>query len=150
MKEVIQSIVAKLGSLIDLKYVDEDWGQLDYYSQNFPVKFPCVLVDISSANFQNLGLDKTASPMQRQTSETTVSLTIANVKLSNTSHNAPQGQKDDGDSIWVLLETIHKVLQGWNPTDKSGKLIRVGMQRIKRDDGVQEYTIIYTAGMQNV
>lgn len=150
MKETIKSIIAKLGAMPELNSADEDWGQLDYYSNNFPVKFPCALVDVSNANFSNIGMDKNASPQNRQLAETTISLTIANVKLTNTAFRAPEAQKDTAFSIWDLLEAIHVQLHGWHPTDTSGKLIRMGHQRIKRDDGVQEYTLIYSLGINNV
>lgn len=29
-----------ISQVTDLKYVDEDWGQLDDYSPHFPVKWP--------------------------------------------------------------------------------------------------------------
>lgn len=150
MDQVIQSIQDKIKTLPTIKYVDEDWGQLDYYAPHFPVKWPCVLIDISNAQFSNLGMDKTASPMNRQTANTNVSLTIANLKLTNTSGNAPQLQKDQGFNIWKLQQDIHALLHGWNPTAGTGKLIRTSMQRTKRDDGVQEYTITYSLGITNI
>lgn len=150
MNQVIQSIQNRIKTLPNIQYVDEDWGQLDYYAPNFPVKWPCVLIDIGSAQFANLGMDKTASPTNRQTASATISLTIANLKLTNTSGNAPQLQKYQGFNIWKLQEDIHALLHGWNPTENTGKLIRTGMQRTKRDDGVQEYTVTYSLGLNNV
>ena len=40
-----------------INYIDEDWGQLDYYAANFPVKFPCVLIDINHGQYSNLAKD---------------------------------------------------------------------------------------------
>ncbi len=150
MDAVIKSIQAKIDTLNSVKYVDEDWGQLDYYSPNFPVQWPCVLIDISNGRFDNIGQDKTAAPINRQTAITNVSLTIANLKLTNTSGRAPQLQKDAGFSIWQLQQEIHALLHGWRPTENTGSLIRSSMQRVKRDDGVQEYVVVYSLGMTNV
>jgi len=147
--QVIQAIQTRLEPLT-IAYCDEDWGQLDYYSPNFPVKWPCTLIDVINGQYENIGRDKTATPINRQTADTMVSLTIANLKLTNTSSRAPQLQKDAGFSIWRLKEDIHKLLQGWKPTENTGALIRRSFQRVKRDDGVQELVVVYSLGMTNV
>lgn len=145
--EIILSIQDKLATT-SAKYIDEDWGQLDYYSPA-PVKFPCVLIDIVSANYQNLGMDKAATPANRQTAEATVSLTIANQKLTNSSHKAPMTQKNAAFEVKRLKQEIHAALHGWNPTAECSKLIRTSFQRIKRDDGIQEYAVNYSFAMTN-
>lgn len=150
MKEVIENIQAKLGDVPALKYIDEDWGQLDYYSPHFPVQWPCALIDLPSDNFSDIGRDKTAVPQNRQISDGLVSITIANMKLTNSSGKAPQLQKDNAWSIWELIEDVHKVLQGYRPGEKSGALIRTARRRVKRDDGVQEYTLLYSYSMKDI
>ena len=150
METIIPSIQEKLKEIPELKYVDEDWGQLDYYSPNFPVQWPCILIDISAANFDNIGQDKTATPMQRQIADSRISLTIANLKLTKTSGNAPATQKTQARSIWLLIKKVHEILHGVNATETSGKLIRTGLQRVKRDDGIQEYTVVYSLTKTNV
>lgn len=150
MKNIIPSIQALLVTIPELKYVDEDWGQLDYYSPNFPVQWPCVLIDIAAANFDNLGQDKTATPVHRQTAASSISLTVANLKLTNTSGKAPLLQKTQARSIWEIIDLIHAKIQGVNANETSGKLVRTALQRIKRDDGVQEYTVIYSLALHNV
>ena len=150
MEDTLNSIIAKIQASNKVKYVDEDWGQLDYFSPNFPVQWPCVLIDISNANYADIGKDRSASPVNRQTADTMISITIANLKLTNSSGRAPVLQRDQAFSIWKLTQDIHELLHGWNPTAITGKLIRTGMQRVKRDDGVQEYTVMYSLGMTNV
>jgi len=147
MKTIIDNIQAKLQTLPGLKYVDEDWGQLDYYSPNFPVQWPCALIDVTNAAYSDTGKDRTKDPQQRQIAECYLTLSIANLKLTNTSGRAPKPQKDNARSIWELIEDVHKAVHGWNPEAMAGKLIRRGMQRVKRDDGVQEYTLSYSFGL---
>ena len=150
MKALIKNIQSRLETVSDLKYIDEDWGQLDYYSPNFPVQWPCVLIDITNMEYSNIGRDKKVTPIQRQQSDVVFSFTVANLKLSNTSAKAPLTQKDNAWSIWDLIEEIHKKIQGFNPEVYAGKLIRTGCVRVKRDDGVQEYTITYSCGLNDV
>ena len=150
MKQLIENIQQRLTPIKELRYIDEDWGQLDYYSPNFPVQWPCVLIDISSANFSNIGMDKRAKPIQRQMGDVIFTFTIANLKLTNTSSKAPQLQKDNAWSIWDLVEQAHAELQGFSPGTNAGKLIRTSWNRIKRDDGVQEYNVMYSCSLNNV
>lgn len=145
MVEVIKAIQDKLSANGNFEYVDENWGQLDYYSPNFPVKWPCVLIDIASANFSNIGKDHSKVPTNRQMGVIVVELRIANLRLTNTSSKAPTMQKLYARSIWELVEQVHMELHGWNPTETTSKLIRQSVNRVRRDDGVQEYAVRYTA-----
>lgn len=150
MKAIIQATQDKLAEVPEIRYIDEDWGQLDSYSPNFPVKWPCVLIDVDRANYSNVGMDKSQVPMNRQMSEYSVTLTIANQRLSNTNQRAPQTQKDKAWSIWDLIESIHGKMQGFRPINMSGKFIRTAHQRVIRDDGVQEYKVTYTSSITDV
>lgn len=150
MKKVFLAIQEKLKEIPELKHIDEDWGQLDAYSPNPPTRFPLALIDIGSLQYQNLGTDKRATPINRQTATGTIVITVANAKLTNTSAAAPQGQKDDAWKIQEIIESIHAKIHGQKVTDNVGAMIRVGCQRIRRDDGIQEYEITYSIGMTNV
>ena len=149
MKHIIEAIQTKLAQHPDIKYVDENWGQLDYYSPNFPVQWPCVLIDIANANFDNIGKDNNQVPVNRQMAQITVELRVANLKLTNTSANAPHLQKTYARSIWQILEEVHAQLHGWNPSESTSKLIRTAVNRAKRDDGVQEYAVRYSCEENN-
>ena len=54
MKALLEKIQEKLSEVEGLKYIDENWGQLDYYSPNMPVQYPCVLIDIGQVQYSNL------------------------------------------------------------------------------------------------
>ena len=85
MKALLEKIQEKLSEVEGLKYIDENWGQLDYYSPNMPVQYPCVLIDIGQVQYSNLGKDLTKRPVQRQIGSVQLRLTIANMRLTNTS-----------------------------------------------------------------
>lgn len=150
MEEVEESIITKLAAVASVKHADEEWGQLDYYGQRPPVKFPCALVDASRINYSNIGTDKTATPINRQLGEAVITITFANLKLTNSSSKAPQAQKDHASSIKKVIEDCHKVLHGFKPLPNCGALIRTGLQRVKRDDGIQEYEVTYSVGANNI
>ena len=150
MKEIIDNIQKRLATVQGLSYVDENWGQLDYYSANMPVKWPCCLIDVIGAEFSNLGANTNAVPINRQIGHVTAKITVANMKLTNTSFRAPQDQKNYARSIFDLIEDVHCKLQGFNPSNNSGRMIRKSLQRTHRDDGVQEYEVYYNFEIRNV
>lgn len=150
MIETIKAVQERLAEVTELKYIDEDWGQLDYYSPNFPVQWPCALIDITAAQYTDLGVDRRATVRNRQRGEAVVSITVANMKLSNTSSRAPQSQKENARSIWTTIEAIHAIVHGWSPGGSTGNLTRQGVRRIKRDDGVQEYELLYRVAVHDV
>ncbi|MBP4139968.1 hypothetical protein J3495_17995 [Flavobacterium sp. P7388] len=149
-KAVLQSIQTILSTIPALRYVDEDWGQLDDYSPNPPTQFPLVLIDIGNLQFSDIGKDRTATPQNRQMATGTIVLSIANLKLTNTSARAPQPQKDKAWSIWDIVESVHGKLHGVAVGGSAGAMMRTNMRKVKRDDGIQEYEVTYTIGMTNV
>lgn len=148
MKNVFFAIQNKLLPL--LPYVDEDWGQLTDYGANMPLKFPCCLIDLNEMNFENLGTDRTANPVNRQTGTGTIRLTVATQKLTNSSGLASINQKNNAFSIWDIIEQVHQLLHGWKPVANGGALMRVRYRKVKRDDGAQVVELYYAFSMANV
>jgi hypothetical protein len=145
-KAILLNLKQHLTQVTGIRYVDEDWGQLDDYSPNPPVQWPCVLIDVSAVSYSNLGQDATRIPNSRQQGEAQLTVKIANVKLSNTSVMAPP----QGSVILDLMQQVHNRLHGYRPYERAGKLIRVSMQRSRRDDGVQVYEVNYSFALHNV
>jgi hypothetical protein len=151
IKDILEAIQKKIEEAETKFFVDEDWAQLDVDAINPPVKFPCVLIDVSDIGFSNIGQDRTQTPRQRQNGLLTIRLTVAAKKLSNTSGKAPQSQKDNAWKIYGYLEEIHKLLHGWCPVpQKSGKLERRSFNGISNQSGVQQKTVDYNLGVVNV
>ena len=95
MKALLEKIQQQVSEIAELKYIDENWGQLDYYSPNMPVQFPCALIDVQQVQFTNLGRDMSKKPVQRQIGQVSIKITIANMRLSNSSMQAPRRQKEE-------------------------------------------------------
>lgn len=150
MKQFLENTQVKISEVPGIAYIDEDWGQLDDYSPNTPVKWPCCLIDITNVDFSDIGIDRKAMPHNRQEGTGNITITFANLKLTNTSFKAPQGQKDDARAILDLIELTHAKIQGFAPVIGSGRLMRKSFKRIKRDDGIQQYQVVYTIGMHNL
>lgn len=138
MKQIIQQIQDKLtASVPTLKYVDQDWGQMDFYP-NPPVKFPCALIDIQSAQYTNTG-----EFVQQGTAMVVVRL--FDLKLSNSSQGAPATQKEDAKKIWQLIEDVNKALHGKNFLQEGyGLPMREQLRRTKRNDGCYQTELYYS------
>lgn len=150
MKALLQQLQERIAEIKDIKYIDEDWGQLDYYSPNMPVQWPCCLIDIEAVDYSNLGNNFSKTPKNRQNARVQIAFTLANMKLTNTSLQAPRGQKENAWQIFQWVEQLHQQLHGFSPLPNASKLIRTSFGRVQRDDGVQEYKIIYAMEMHNV
>ena len=150
MKQILINIQNRLAEISELRYIDEDWGQIDYYSPNMPVKWPCCLIDIQSGQFSNISKYANKHPKDRQNGLFSVKITLANMKLANTSHLAPQTQKDNAWAVFDLVEKIHQKLHGFSHDNNCGKMLRSSFGRTQRDDGVQEYAVIYDFEAHNV
>jgi hypothetical protein len=138
MKQIIQNMQDRLTQRVpELKYVDQDWGQMDYF-QNPPVKFPCALIDIQAAQYTNNG-----NFVQQGTA--TVVVRLFDLKLSNSSQAAPNNQKENAKKIWQLIEDVNKALHGQNFLQEGyGLPMRESMRRTKRRDGCYQTELFYT------
>lgn len=149
MTDILQAINNKLNEVSELRYIDENWGQLDLYGPQIPVQWPCALVDFNTGQFSNIGRDYRRTPQNRQEGTLTVEITIANLKLTNSSNKAPSFQKENAFGIWNLINKVHEILQGWSPVENAGVLIRTTFNKVRRDDGVQEFRVIYSIGLHD-
>lgn len=146
MQDLLLNITDKAVTIPGINYADENWGQLQYYGKECPVKWPCVLVDFTSGQFSNNGYDYRGDDHSQQ-GNLLIEITVANLKLTNSSTRAPQSQKTKAFEIYKLLEDVHEIMKGFKPLENSGTLVRTSIQSVKRDDGVQEKRIIYSLGV---
>jgi hypothetical protein bfra3_07107 len=150
VKTLLEKIQQKVSEIAELKHIDENWGQLDYYSPNMPVQYPCALIDVQQVQFTNLGKDITKKPLQRQIGTVQIKITVANMRLTNSSMQAPRRQKEEVWVIWGIIEKIHQQLHGVSLLPNVSPLIRTSQNRTLRDDGLQEYEVYYSCEMQNI
>ncbi|MFV8392763.1 hypothetical protein [Flavobacterium sp. LB2P6] len=150
MKQLLLNLETQLATVTAIQYIDEDWGQLDDYGPHAPVKWPCCLVDFADADYTDIGTDRTATPQNRQQASGTITFNFANMKIGNSSKNAPINQKHQAYLMLEIIEEAHKKIHGFRPDENSGALIRKSFRRIKRDDGIQQYRVVYSIGLNNV
>lgn len=138
MKQIIQNVQDRLVQDVPaLKYVDQDWGQMDFFP-NPPVKYPCALIDIQSAQYTNTG-----NFIQQGTAM--IVIRLFDLKLSNSSQKAPDNQKENAKKIWQLIEDVNKAIHGQNFLQEGyGLPIREQMRRTKRNDGCYQTELYFS------
>ena len=140
MEEILKNIKNKVAEVTQLAYVDGDWGQLGEETTTLPTQFPFALVDATQMTFENVGMDRTALPQNRQTANVALTLTIGTVKPTDPLNNW---------KIWDVMQDVHEKLQGWRPEGAAGVLVRTGLLRVERKDAIQAYRITYSFGIAN-
>lgn len=130
--DALKAVMAQLKTVPELRYVSEDWGQLDYYDQP-PVQFPCALVECEDIRFAD-------NSMNTQGAEATLSISISDLRLFNTSANSPDA--DTAFDIFELMGKVNKTLHGLKSATFS-PLTRTGIARVRRDDAIREFRISY-------
>ena len=138
MEMIITDIENKLMQDVPaLKYVDHDWGQMDFF-QSPPVKYPCVMIDIQSGEYT----DKVNFVQQ---GNLLIVLRIFDLKLSNSSGRSPNNQKQEARKIWQLMKDINKSMHGQNFLQTGNGLpMRKSFRRIKREDGCIQTELYYS------
>lgn len=137
IKEILTAIQAKLEAEATLvRYVDENWGQLEEYSDKPPAKWPCVLLDVGTIQWSNKGT-------HQQTGIATIVLDVATLKLTNTSAKAPLLQKQQAWAVHEVMQQVHQLLHSSKPVQGCGSLSRTGTSRVRRSDGIQQYRVTY-------
>lgn len=137
MVTLIEDIRSRLAAIAGILYIDEDWGQLDEFSQNPPVRWPCALVDVVNATPSNMG-------GKVQLIDCTVLIRLADTRLNKTSQKAPANSRNNANAFMGLAQTVYQKLHGWHgPGPHYGTLERSGFKRVLRDDGIREYQLSF-------
>ena len=132
MKQILLSIQQRLTELNGLRYIDRDWGQLQY--EQPPVQFPCVLIDVANIDFTQQGRGA-------QLGEATVTVTIANINPVPSSALAPDPAASYGTID--LLEEVHQKLQLFSDGSTYNPLMRTNLQKTMATADYEVYQMSY-------
>ncbi|MCD6011654.1 MAG: hypothetical protein K0Q79_1516 [Flavipsychrobacter sp.] len=155
----------RIGAIIDpdtsdplFAFIDQDYGQLERTISGLPsVSFPCALIDIEDADFDNAG-DNT------QTATLKISIRVGFAPYSSTSGLTPEEWKLRALAFYEQEQALHLALQGWSPgevtiteeplatadlSDTFGHFIRVHTHSERRVDTLRIRHLTYTIGMQD-
>lgn len=138
MQEILLAIEKHIEEhCVFFKSIDFNEGQLDYYGNEIPLKYPACLIEFSDATFTDLS-------QGQQNGQVNITFQVAMPKLTNSSAKAPDHQKRKALEILEVCQKLHEKIHNWRPLPTTGKLARRRIVKQRRDDSILAYTIIYS------
>lgn len=132
MKQIFLTIQNKLAEITNLRYIDKDWGQLQY--ENPPVQWPCALVDVTNVDYTQQGRGT-------QLGNALICITIGNVNPVPSSGNAPN--RADSYATIDLLNEIHQKLQLLSDGSTFQPLMRTNLLKAAANGSYEVYQMTY-------
>ncbi|OJW78583.1 MAG: hypothetical protein BGO69_00935 [Bacteroidetes bacterium 46-16] len=125
-----------------ITYIDQDLGQINPGVEEFPVTFPCLLIDFEDFKFKNLS-------EHVQTAEGTVLFKLGFSSYSSSAQMATEASKEAALNFYDIEWDLHKVLQGWDAGDYYGHLDRSSAITQKRPDQLRVRELRYTIAFED-
>ena len=137
MKEVLEAVMQRLKEQVPaLAYIAEDWGQVDYYNEAPPVKFPCALISVN-----RIGFESETWGVRRARLTFLVRIADCPVLMGNMA--APEKHRGRAFAILDLMEQVGNCLYGFGG-DSFNELEQQEIVRYNREDAVREYAMTFT------
>ena len=131
MANLYLKILGRLKTAVpDLRYIDQDLGQLENYDLRPPVSWPCCLIDIEEFQFSDIG----SNNMQEATG--IVSLRIGLVKYTESNNLVPDNIRPNAMKYYETEQKVYEALQGWED-DGFSRLLRRGTNTERREDDIR-------------
>ncbi len=138
MKEIYELIANRLQGIEDIRFIDMDNGQLDYYEYWAAVDFPACLISIDYPSCDNIGLTGA------QQCQVNIGIRLITQVFDDTNIAAPDDVRSRALAIYDVMDKIQENLQWWKPDEFLSKLARKSITREKREDGLMVLNINYT------
>ncbi len=141
IKYILSSVQSALKERVpDLRYIAEDWGQLDFYREKPPVNFPCALIGFSSGEYSDSGQGQQLAKIEFTVSVTDMPLVRG---------SAARPDSEQSFDSYELLQKVYRTLQGLGD-DCFAPVTRKRLMKISRDDGLREWIFTFqTAFLDN-
>lgn len=138
---LFEALISRLAIVTQLRFVAQDFGQLENYNIRPEVTFPCALIDIEQFNFSD------AQNEFIQIAEGNVLIRLGMVQYTQANNLTPAQWRESALQYYEVEQEVHKVLHGWAPAG-FGKMLRRFAATEKRDDDIRirlmQYAIAFT------
>lgn len=141
MKHIFLETMQRIKDKIpEVKWIDQDLGQLEFYTERPPVLFPCVLIDFDDSTFSDMG-------QHAQMCNCTLKLRVAFNVVQHSNGVTPQPQLQKALEIFDVMKKLHQYLHGWSGTN-FGELTRIRQTAEPREDNLRVYVIQYSVNYE--
>jgi len=141
MESILATIFLKIQEHIknevpEVKWVDQDFGQLEFYKDRPAVLLPCVLIDMEDTDYE----DETA---KIQTGETKLIIRLCCAAYSDAASPRQQLQKELALQYLNIEHRLNKALHTWCDNELFTPMMRKKAITEKRDDNLRVRAIKY-------
>lgn len=124
----------------EIKWIDQDFGQLEHFEYRPDVDFPCLLIDFAATSYSDMSEGS-------QIGEVTVMLRLAFNPFSQSYQAAPTDVRQKAVAYYALEQKVFNNVQGWY-NDFTTPFDRIGSDTEQRhQDGlrvrIQTFTTSY-------
>lgn len=133
IKQLLNAVQTALKEIDALRYVGEDWGQIDFYDNRPPVNFPCALISFSSGDYSDAGRGVQLASVQ-------FSVRVADMPPVRGSAVRPTPEKPY--EVYDTLQSVYAVLQGMK-SSCFAPITRKRLLKVNRDDSVREWVLTF-------
>jgi hypothetical protein len=138
----------------EIRWIDQDFGQLERFEYRPEVTFPCALIDFIQANYSNLS-------QLVQVGEVTVNIRLGFSPFSQAYHAAPTDVKEKALEYYSIEQKVFEAVQGWQPDPPADWIldepyaqpfIRVSSTTEQRDNdaiGLRVRVLTFTTGFED-
>jgi hypothetical protein len=128
---LLQSLIDRISTAVpEIRYIEQDLGQLENYQIRPPVSWPCCMIDIEEFIFSD------AQNFFNQIGVGMVCFRVAHVKYTDSNNLTPTLIRENSLQYYETEHKLFKALHGWNPAGFSKFLRRVSITE-KRDDDIR-------------
>lgn len=125
-----------------IKWIDQDFGQLENYEVRPPVQFPCLLVDLSSTQY-----DMYLEQVQHATA--TVNLRLGFAPYSSANSEAPVKYRQEALDYYEIEQQVYKAMQGWDAGELCQPFTRTLAVTEGRDDKLRVRQLTFTTAFED-
>jgi hypothetical protein len=98
--------------VLELRWIDQDFGQLEMFEYKPSVSFPCALIDFIQANYTN-------EAQNGQFGELMIQVRLGFTPFSQSSLISPTDVREKALSFYDVEQKVFEALMGWAPNPPS-------------------------------
>lgn len=126
----------------ELRYIDQDLGQLENYTTRPAVSFPCGLIEVDEFDFSEVGNEL------RQIGEGVVMIRLGYPAFNPANNLAPAAVREKALEYYNIEQKIYQALHGWC-ADGFSRLLRRKSKREERDDTIKVRVMVFAASFDD-
>jgi len=125
----------------NIRYIDQDLGQLEHYDMRPAISIPCALIDIDDIAFEHNGDNA-------QTGEGIIQVRIGMQPYSDSNNLVPDSVREKALAFYEHEQEVYLALQGFSQ-DNFRDLNRVSAKTEKRNDTLRVRVIRFRFGLED-